>query len=83
MPTADDIQKGRLPGFGATVNVINGGVECGTGADSSKTKYRYQYYQYFATTSMFRQVTISVVPLKSRLDSKDMFVSIAGLSVCS
>ncbi len=46
-PTADDIQKGRLPGFGATVNVINGGVECGTGADSSKTKYRYQYYQYF------------------------------------
>jgi hypothetical protein len=47
IPTPDDIQKGRLPGFGATVNVINGGVECGIGADILKTKYRYQYYQYF------------------------------------
>jgi len=47
IPTPDDIQKGRLPGFGATVNVINGGVECGSGADILKTKYRYQYYQYF------------------------------------
>ena len=47
IPTSDDIQKGRLPGFGATVNVINGGVECGNGADIPKTKYRYQYYQFF------------------------------------
>lgn len=47
IPTPDDIQKGRLPGFGATVNVINGGVECGSGTDIPKTKYRYQYYQYF------------------------------------
>jgi hypothetical protein len=47
IPTSDDIQKGRLPGFGATVNVINGGVECGSGIDILKTKYRYQYYQYF------------------------------------
>lgn len=46
-PNADDIQKGRLPGFGATVNVINGGVECGSGSDIPKTKYRYQYYLYF------------------------------------
>ena len=42
-----DIQKGRLPGFGATVNVINGGVECGSGADIPKPQYRYQYYQYY------------------------------------
>jgi basic endochitinase B len=47
IPTPDDIQKGRLPGFGATVNVINGGVECGNGEDILKTKYRYQYYRYF------------------------------------
>ncbi len=47
VPTSDDVQKGRLAGFGATVNVINGGIECGTGEDSPKTKYRYQYYQYF------------------------------------
>lgn len=46
-PSQDDIQKGRMPGFGATVNVINGGIECGNGIDIQKTAYRYQYYQYF------------------------------------
>lgn len=46
-PTAEDIQKGRLPGFGATLNVINGGVECGSGTDQERTKQRYDYYKYF------------------------------------
>ncbi|MDQ6763817.1 MAG: chitinase, partial [Bacteroidota bacterium] len=46
-PTSIDSAKGRLPGFGATVNVINGGVECGAGTDIPKTKYRYEYYKYF------------------------------------
>jgi basic endochitinase B len=46
-PNADDLQKGRVPGFGATLNVINGGVECGTGTELEKTSYRYKYYQYF------------------------------------
>ena len=45
-PTENDLLKGRVPGFGATVNVINGGVEC-NGAKLDKTAYRYQYYQYF------------------------------------
>ncbi len=47
IPTSNDIENGRRPGFGATVNVINGGVECGSGKDLPKTQYRYQYYQYF------------------------------------
>jgi basic endochitinase B len=47
IPNENDLLKGRLPGFGATVNVINGGVECGTGKDLEKTSYRYQYYLYF------------------------------------
>ena len=46
-PTPNDLQKGRVPGFGATVNVINGGVECGTGTELEKTSFRYQYYLYF------------------------------------
>jgi len=46
-PTANDLQKGRIPGFGATVNVINGGVECGNGIEMAKTGNRYRYYQYF------------------------------------
>jgi len=47
IPTTNDTLKGRMPGFGATVNVINGGVECGTGTSLSKTQYRYDYYLYF------------------------------------
>lgn len=47
IPSANDTLKGRMPGFGATVNVINGGIECGTGSIGAKTQYRYQYYQYF------------------------------------
>jgi len=46
-PTTNDLLKGRVPGFGATVNVINGGVECGNGTELEKTAYRYKYYMYF------------------------------------
>lgn len=47
VPTNGDIQKGRLPGFGATVNVINGGIECGNINEQPKTLYRYKYFQFF------------------------------------
>ena len=46
-PTAEDIKKGRKPGFGTTLNIINGGVECGKPVVSAKTKFRYEYYKYF------------------------------------
>jgi hypothetical protein len=46
-PTDEDIKKGRLPGFGTTLNIINGGEECGKPIISQKTKYRYEYYKYF------------------------------------
>jgi hypothetical protein len=46
-PTESDIQKGRLPGFGSTVNVINGGIECGNKTTLDKTRHRYDYYLYF------------------------------------
>jgi hypothetical protein len=46
-PNANDSTKGRMPGFGSVVNVINGGVECGSNKNLDKTMFRYQYYQYF------------------------------------
>ena len=46
-PTSNDLMNGRVPGFGATVNVINGGVECGNGRELEKTAFRYKYYMYF------------------------------------
>jgi hypothetical protein len=32
-PTAADIENNRLPGFGVTINIINGYGECGTGSE--------------------------------------------------
>lgn len=46
-PSPADLTAGRHPGFGATVNIINGGVECGSGTDKAQTKNRYGYYEYF------------------------------------
>jgi len=46
IPNAKDSAEGRLPGFGAVVNVINGGLECGVN-HSDNTKYRYGFYQFF------------------------------------
>ncbi|XP_002439136.2 chitinase 12 [Sorghum bicolor] len=33
-PSAADIAAGRLPGYGVVTNIINGGLECGHGADT-------------------------------------------------
>jgi hypothetical protein len=46
VPSAKDSLSGRLPGFGSVVNVINGGIECGT-KQNDHVKYRYGYYLYF------------------------------------
>ncbi|XZF15118.1 chitinase [Chitinophagaceae bacterium MMS25-I14] len=46
-PTPRDTAAGRYPGFGVTVNIINGGIECGRKKTAEKTSYRYRYYQYF------------------------------------
>jgi hypothetical protein len=46
-PASYEIANGRYPGFGATVKIINGGMECGSGKDQQKTRYRYAYYQHF------------------------------------
>ncbi len=46
-PTVADRAKGRLPGFGMTINVINGEVECNKGDDNLSMNDRIGYYQYF------------------------------------
>jgi predicted chitinase len=33
-PSAADRSAGRVPGYGVITNIINGGLECGHGADS-------------------------------------------------
>jgi len=44
-PNADDTKKNIVDGFGATINIINGGIECNTqGAENKKALNRINYF---------------------------------------
>lgn len=45
-PDAGDRNKGRVPGFGMTINIINGGLECSI-PTNDKVKDRVGFYQRF------------------------------------
>lgn len=47
-PNASDIKDGRVPGFGATTMIINGGVECGGSVEVAQSVNRMKYYRKFA-----------------------------------
>lgn len=46
-PTAADRAKGRIPGFGMTINIINGPVECNKGENMEPMNDRIGFYKYF------------------------------------
>jgi len=46
VPSAADLDAGRVAGFGLTVNIINGGLECGRGADT-RVADRIGYFERF------------------------------------
>jgi basic endochitinase B len=46
-PTPADASAGRAPGFGMTVNIINGGLECGIPTDA-RVRDRIAFYRRFA-----------------------------------
>lgn len=45
-PSAADLEAGRVPGFGLTTNIINGGLECGRGPDD-RVADRIGYFERF------------------------------------
>lgn len=47
VPSAQDMALGRKPGFGMTINVINGGLECGM-PTNAKVEDRVGFYLKFA-----------------------------------
>ena len=47
-PNALDRKNGRVPGFGVTTQIINGGVECRGTAESEQSLDRITYYKSFA-----------------------------------
>jgi chitodextrinase len=49
VPNAVDVANNMSPGFGATVHIINGGIECGGGgAEKSQVQNRIAAYKEFA-----------------------------------
>ncbi|QPF76553.1 PKD domain-containing protein [Roseateles sp. DAIF2] len=48
VPNAVDSAAGIKPGFGATTNIINGGIECGQGAEKPQSVNRIAYYHQHA-----------------------------------
>lgn len=46
-PNATDKAKGRTPGFGMTINIINGAVECNHGDNMFSMNDRIGFYQHF------------------------------------
>ncbi|PKV50306.1 putative secreted protein (Por secretion system target) [Aquimarina sp. MAR_2010_214] len=47
VPNELDKTKNRVPGLGMTVNIINGGVECGQGTEKPQVLDRIGYYERF------------------------------------
>nr|BBQ04076.1 chitinase [Aquimarina hainanensis] len=47
VPNDLDKTKNRVPGLGMTVNIINGGVECGQGTEKPQVLSRIGYYQRY------------------------------------
>ena len=45
-PTPEDTGNGRTPGFGMTINIINGGLECGI-PNNAQTENRVGFYRVF------------------------------------
>ena len=45
-PSPDDVNAGRTPGFGMTINIINGGLECGKPTDD-RVERRVNFYRQF------------------------------------
>ncbi len=45
VPNSADQSRGISPGFGATTNIINGGIECGHGYEKPQSQNRISYYR--------------------------------------
>ncbi|KAM7516050.1 hypothetical protein LguiA_005633 [Lonicera macranthoides] len=46
-PSVEDQSAGRVPGYGAITNIINGGIECGKGSPDDKEINRIGFYKRY------------------------------------
>lgn len=48
-PSAAEMKSGYRPGFGMTINIINGAIECNKGDEQANMKDRIGFYRHFLT----------------------------------
>ena len=65
-PTTEDLRLHRTPGFGMTINIINGGVECNNPAPAARSsrEERIGFYKWFAA--------LLLVPVEKDCDCTSM-----------
>ncbi|KAI8023878.1 Endochitinase B [Camellia lanceoleosa] len=51
-PMQDDKDAGRVPGYGAITNIINGGLECGHGQDT-RVEDHIGFYKRYCSDEIF------------------------------
>ena len=49
LPNENDITGGRKQGFGVSINIINGGLECGGTTEKATAKNRREYFEAIAS----------------------------------
>ncbi|HYF05772.1 MAG TPA: chitinase, partial [Patescibacteria group bacterium] len=47
VPNSNDLAVGNVAGFGSTINIINGGLECRSGSETAQASNRITYYNAF------------------------------------
>ena len=65
-PNEEDKKNKLEPGFGATIMIINGGIECGHGTEKPQAINRQNYYKKFAE---YFKVDWLFIPNDKRLSS--------------
>ena len=80
-PTEKDLESGRVSGFGTTVNIINGGIECGL-ESITKTQYRYEYYQYFCKYFGVNPVKTLPAAARNLLEHNQLSFKVLVFHIC-
>ena len=78
-PNKGDMKNRLEPGFGATIMIINGGIECGHGSEKPQALHRQAYYRKFAEYFKVNSLTILKLVVQNGLNSLGRLVQYAFL----
>ena len=77
-PNKGDMKNRLEPGFGATIMIINGGIECGHGSEKPQALHRQAYYRKFAEYFKVNCLTMLKLVVQNGLDVRFMLYAFIG-----